>query len=350
MLNTAAKHLSRALTSRLVHRTAKLGLGPTYLRPSILERSPPSRFLHDGISGSTGNHVSVSLQMINYAFSHARSHKSDDSYGESMLVLEQCLGQAHDNDDSKALVFMAMSTLLSERGNYDDAIEKLKGVQDLSLSSIGVRVAAMEALVGLHLELGQDDSSKVLADKCLEILGQNELESSGEGGEIIRARAKAVKGLVELVHGNIQSAESFFIVPGDNKGLTGSATLSYGEFLHSTHNFSLAKELYQNVVQQLSEKKDFSNPDSLAACNMSQEEVLLAATCALGQLEAQLGNFGDAEDILTRALTKAEEDFGSYHPKVGVVLTSIALMFRRKATQERSSSLLIQEAVASIAL
>lgn len=34
-----------------------------------------------------------------------------------MLVLEQCLGQAHDNDDSKALVFMAMSTLLSERLN-----------------------------------------------------------------------------------------------------------------------------------------------------------------------------------------------------------------------------------------
>ncbi|EXC14808.1 hypothetical protein L484_009462 [Morus notabilis] len=233
MLNTAAKHLSRALTSRLVHRTAKLGLGPTYLRPSILERSPPSRFLHDGISGSTGNHVSVSLQMINYAFSHARSHKSDDSYGESMLVLEQCLGQAHDNDDSKALVFMAMSTLLSERGNYDDAIEKLKGVQDLSLSSIGNlsgfgEVAAMEALVGLHLELGQDDSSKVLADKCLEILGQNELESSGEGGEIIRARAKAVKGLVELVHGNIQSAESFFIVPGDNKGLTAPEAYASG--------------------------------------------------------------------------------------------------------------------------
>lgn len=48
----------------------------------------------------------------------------------------------------------------------------------------------------------------MLADKCLEILGQNELESSGEGGEIIRARAKAVKGLVELVHGNIQSGSS----------------------------------------------------------------------------------------------------------------------------------------------
>ena len=67
----------------------------------------------------------------------------------------------------------------------------------------------------------------------------------------------------------------------------GSVALSYGEFLHATQNFSLAKELYQNVIQSLSEKKDFSDPYALAACNMSSEEVLIAATCALGQLEAQ---------------------------------------------------------------
>lgn len=34
---------------------------------------------------------------------------------------------------------------------------------------------------------------------------------------------------------------------------------------------------------------------------------------------------------------------GDRHPKVGVVLTSIALMYRRKAMQERSSSILVQE-------
>ncbi|XP_042943244.1 uncharacterized protein LOC122277347 isoform X1 [Carya illinoinensis] len=76
---------------------------------------------------------------------------------------------------------------------------------------------------------------------------------------------------------------------------------------------------------------------------MSSAEVLLAATCALGQLEAHMGNFGDAEQILTRALSTAEDHFGSHHPKVGAVLTCMALMFRRKAMQERSSSLLIQE-------
>ncbi|KAL4031968.1 hypothetical protein IC575_010264 [Cucumis melo] len=34
---------------------------------------------------------------------------------------------------------------------------------------------------------------------------------------------------------------------------------------------------------------------------------------------------------------------GSHHPKVGVILTCIALMFRHKARKEHSSSILIQE-------
>ncbi|XP_062095587.1 uncharacterized protein LOC133801403 [Humulus lupulus] len=278
-----------------------------------------------------------------------RGHVEDDSYGQGLLVLEQSLstqpseGQASDGDDSRGMVFMAMSTLLSERGNFDEAIEKLQGIQDMQSSSMGLRVAAMEALVGLYLELGQDDTSSVVADKCLDILGENGTQFASGVSEVLSARAKAAKGLNELVCGNIQSAESFFQVPEDSKGLTVGATLSRGEFLHTIQNFSLAKELYQNVIQQLSESKDCNNSNSLAACNMSLEEVLLSATCALGQLEAQLGNFGHAEEILTKALTNAEEQFGSHHPKVGVVLTCIALMFRRKAIQENSSSLLIQE-------
>ena len=48
----------------------------------------------------------------------------------------------------------------------------------------------------------------MLADKCLIILGQNEHKLSGRGGEVIRARANAVKGLVELVHGDIQSGST----------------------------------------------------------------------------------------------------------------------------------------------
>ncbi|PON90834.1 hypothetical protein TorRG33x02_134720 [Trema orientale] len=313
-MNTVAK-LSRAAAAR----TAKLGPSSSGFRSSVLERSPPLRLLHGGINGSNANPVAI--QMINYALSHARSQKSDDSYGQGLLVLEQCLstqpreGQASDGDDFRGLVLLAMSTLLSEREKFDGAIEKLKEVQESGFSSIGLRVAAMEALVGLYLELGQDDTSSVLADKCLEILRENETKFDGGVGEIVRARAKAVTGLVELVHGNIRSAESFFQVPEDCKGLTGGATLSCGEFLHTRQNFSLAKELYQSVIRQLSENKDFSNSNSVAACNMSLEEVLLAATCALGQLEAQLGlssSKGWGCLNLHRSHVSAESNAGSF--------------------------------------
>ncbi|VVA28724.1 PREDICTED: LOC110642886 isoform [Prunus dulcis] len=337
MIHTAVK-LSRA--GATVARTAKLG-------PSLLQRSPPSRLVHDGINGSNAN--PVALQMINYALSHARSQKSDESYAQGLLVLEQCLstqpseGQDPAGDNSRGMVLLAMSTLSSERGNFDEAMDKLQKVQDLTSCSIGVRVAALEALVGLHLELEQDDTSSVLADKFLELLVKNEPGSNGGDSEVIHARARAVKGLVELVHGNTVSAESFFRGLKDNLEITGSAALSYGEFLHASQKFSLAKDVYQNVIQGVSKNKEFSNSNALAACNMSPEEVSLAATCALGQLEAHLGNFADAEEILTRALTITEEHFGSHHPKVGVVLTCIALMFRRKAMLEHSSSLLIQE-------
>ena len=69
MIHTAARQVSRRVMAR-ASRTAKL-VGPNSLLPS---RSPTSRFLHDGISGSNPN--PVSLQMINYALSHARSLKS----------------------------------------------------------------------------------------------------------------------------------------------------------------------------------------------------------------------------------------------------------------------------------
>jgi len=59
--------------------------------------------------------------------------------------------------------------------------------------------------------------------------------------------------------------------------------------LHATRNFSLAKDFYQKVIQEVANKKDFTDVRALAACNMASEEVLLAATCALGQLEVHMG-------------------------------------------------------------
>lgn len=68
-----------------------------------------------------------------------------------------------------------------------------------------------------------------------------------------------------------------------------NAALSYGEFLHGTRKFSTAKELYQRVIQEMSDIKDFGDPNNLGACNMTPREVAIAAGCSLGQLEAHVG-------------------------------------------------------------
>ncbi|KAL2927087.1 Nephrocystin-3 [Bienertia sinuspersici] len=323
----------------------------------------------------------VTLQMIDYALGLAHSKKTDESYAEALLVLEQGLScQSQEGTDAtientKGIILLAISSLLSERfggqtydtaiffnsgaqmgvkansfahfvwvrGNTDEAMRALLMIQDLTSSSVGVRVAAMEALVGLNLELGLDDTSSVLSDKCLKLLEHESMENGDEFGyKVFSARSKAIKGLVELVQGNMESAKVFF-EGCEDESFIGNASLSYGEFLHAKREFNAAKEFYQKAITDSCEKKDFSDPYDLGACNMSPQEVLLAATCSLGQLESHLGNFGDAEEIMTRALKKAEEHFGTHHPKVGAVLTCIALMYRQKATAERSSSLLIQE-------
>ncbi|KAH6836267.1 Tetratricopeptide repeat superfamily protein [Perilla frutescens var. hirtella] len=142
---------------------------------------------------------------------------------------------------------------------------------------------------------------------------------------------------------SLSSAQSVFEGVKSERLFSGNAALSYGEFLHGMRRFSTAKELYQKIIQTMSEIKDFGDPNNFGACNMRSQEVAIAVACALGQLEAHVGNFGDAEEILTTALKPMEEHFGPQHPKVGVILTYIALMYRLKSTAERSSSLLIQE-------
>ncbi|KVI03390.1 hypothetical protein Ccrd_018316, partial [Cynara cardunculus var. scolymus] len=236
-------------------------------RPRGFSHSPPvvrlfSTQLHDQFKPNP-----VALQMIDYAISLSRSQKSvcvDESYGQGLLVLEQCESNQHDAN-SKGLVLLAMSTILSERGNLVEAIEKLNTIKDLKVSSFPLRVAATEALAGLHLESGEDDTSSVIADVCL-----NDLDAT----------------------------QSCFKGVEDNLGV-GNGVLSYAEFLHATRDFATAKQLYQNVIQGIPENKDYSDPYKLAA--------------------------------------------GPHHPKIGIILTCIALMFRHKAKLERSSSLMVQE-------
>lgn len=47
----------------------------------------------------------------------------------------------------------------------------------------------------------------MLTDKCLELLSEEPMESTGSGS-MINSRAKAVKGLVELVRGDLYSGKA----------------------------------------------------------------------------------------------------------------------------------------------
>ncbi|XP_010452043.1 PREDICTED: uncharacterized protein LOC104734215 [Camelina sativa] len=329
MIRAAAKFSRAAAAATARGRTISV-------RGSLVRYSTPLRLIHGEISVPNANHVAI--QMVNYALSHARSQKSDESYSQGMLVLEQCLGNQLNDDqasqDSKATVLLAMSDLLYESGNRSEAIERLKQVMTLTLSSLAIRVAAVEALVGLLIQSGQDDASLVVADEFLELVK----ESGHENHQDVVATAKAIKGLAELVKGNIESAESLFRGLENHEGCKGNLALSYGEFLHATGNFEMAKEVYQKAIQGVTETKE-----SMCSCNMNLKAVSLAATSSLGQLESHMGNFDVAETTLTQALSIAEEYHGDSHPKVGVMLTAVALMYGNKARQERSSSILIQE-------
>lgn len=52
----------------------------------------------------------------------------------------------------------------------------------------------------------------MLADKCLELLGKGGPKSNDGDFQVADARAKAIKGLVELVRGNLESGTPKSIV------------------------------------------------------------------------------------------------------------------------------------------
>ncbi|KAK9146181.1 hypothetical protein Sjap_006084 [Stephania japonica] len=325
----------------------KIPLGLKFQK-SLHPFSPIARLHHtNGLDADP-----VAIQMIKYALGLARSQKSDESYAQSFLVLEQCLSSAkvreeagENSEGTQGAVLLAMSTLLYERANFNEAVEKLQGILGLSKSSLPLQVAAMEALISLSLEIGQDVTSLLLAERCTELFKT----SLGDGGidnseiDILHHRAKSIRGLAELENGNTEKAQKFLENNLEDMSSTGNVLLNQAEFLHATGNLASAKDLYLKSIQRLENSEEFVDPSGLSACNMIPMEVLLGATCALGQLEAHSRNFQTAEETLTKALTEAERHFGSHHPKVGVILTCIALMFRHKAMLERSSSILIQE-------
>lgn len=344
MAKAMLQSLARKAASRLVPRTTKLKsiiLGTINCRSDITSLEP--KFY--GTVGVDEQHsVHVASQMIQYALELARSKKSD-SYTQSLIVLEQGVSflRGDSTTDALGMLMLAMSTLLYESGGLQDSMEKLQMIHQLGSASLALKVAALEALAGLNLESGQDDSSLTLATDCFKLLNSS---SGGNASayEVLRSRAKAIKGLTHLVRGELESAEALFGSCKEDleecRDQIGNIALSHGEFLHATGNFSLATDLYEKAIR---EAENGSSKSCLASSNMISDEILLGATCALGQLLSHSGKFNEAEELLTRALTKAESHFGLNHYKVGVILTCIALMYKQKAKFEASSAILIQE-------
>ncbi|KAM0925381.1 hypothetical protein ACQ4PT_004243 [Festuca glaucescens] len=274
--------------------------------------------------------------MVRYALGGAGRQSPPE---EVMRILEQGASNLQGGGEGAAeavgTLMLAMSTLLYRSGRRQDAMEKLKATQQVAPSA-AFRVAAWEALMGLRMEAGQDVSSSMSPNDSVDLSVKDE-EIKWSDQDHLKFRVDAIKGLSALLNGEIDTVEAWTLFVF----VTENAVLTYGEYLHCTGDFPLATQMYEKVLEAASTEDTSGN--LLAAGNMAPEEVSLGATCSYGQLLSQSGKFGEAEDYLTRALQKAEEQFGSNHPKVGIVLTCVARMYKLKAKSEGSSSIMVQE-------
>jgi len=302
----------------------------------------PHRFAATAAAGET-QPERVAAEMVRYALGGAVHRSSPE---EAMRILEQgasnLQGGGEGSSEAVGLLMLAMSTLLYRSGRRQDAMEKLKASQQVAPSA-SFRVAAWEALMGLHMEAGQDMSHSISPNDSVDLSIKDDSQWSDQ--DHLKFRVNAIKGLIALLNGDTESAAQLFVDGCRDfagcKHQTENAAVSYGEYLHCVGDFPMATQVYESVLEA-ARMEDMSG-NLLAAGNMVPEEVSLGATCSYGQLLSQSGKFGEAEDYLTRALQKAEEQFGANHPKVGIILTCVARMYKLKAKSEGSSSIMVQE-------
>lgn len=285
----------------------------------------------------------VAAEMVRYALGGAVPRSSPE---EAMRILEQGASNLQGGNEGSAeavgLLMLAMSTLLYRSGRRQDAMEKLKATQQVAPSA-AFRVAAWEALMGLQLEAGQEISYSVSPNDSVDLSIKD--DSKWSDHDHLKCRVNAIKGLIALLNGEAESAAQLFVDGcrdfSGGKNQTENAAISYGEYLHCVGDFPMATQVYERVLE--ADRMEDMSGNLLAAANMVPEEASLGVTCSYGQLLSHSGKFAEAEDYLTRALQKAEEQFGANHPKVGIILTCVARMYKLKAKSEGSSSIMVQE-------
>ncbi|KAJ3668927.1 hypothetical protein LUZ60_010877 [Juncus effusus] len=326
----------------MLRLAVRRAVSQTFRNPEPVISSPsPLRLLSTNAAAKKSQPERIAGEMIRYALVDGRTRSSGDWREESMRILEQGVSNLENGEqgsrDAVGLLMLAMSTLLYERGKYQDAMEKLEAIHQKNYS-LPLKVASWEGLMGVKMETEQDVNYSVSADDYF--LTKGDLN-------ILKLRENSIKGFAALLNGEIESAKSFFDECQDFNTNTyynqiENALLSYGEYLHSIGNFNLAREMYEKCIEKCDEI-NVSREYSLSGANMVPEETYLASVCSLGQLLSHTGKMNEAEEMLTKALTSAETHFGKSHPKVGVVLTCIAKMYKEKAKLEGSSSIIVQE-------
>ncbi|KAG8085792.1 hypothetical protein GUJ93_ZPchr0010g10370 [Zizania palustris] len=232
--------------------------------------SPNPRLLwarHYAASAGGTQPESVAAEMVRYALGGDRPRSSPE---EAMRILEQgasnLQGGGEGSAEAVGMIMLAMSTLLYRSGRRQDAMEKLKATQQVAPSA-AFRVAAWEATMGLSMEAYQDINTSVSPDDLVDLsIKDDNMKWSNQ--DHLKSRVNAIKGLIALINGETESALFFDGYKDPFAGVgnehTENAVLSYGEYLHCVGDYPLATQM----------------------------------------------KFSEAEDYLTRALKKAEEQFG----------------------------------------
>jgi len=129
--------------------TIRSALARASLAPKL---RAPHRFAATAAAGET-QPERVAAEMVRYALGGA-VHRSSPGFPLVLVRIRAVtVGGGEGSAEAVGLLMLAMSTLLYRSGRRQDAMEKLKASQQVAPSA-SFRVAAWEALMGLHMEAG----------------------------------------------------------------------------------------------------------------------------------------------------------------------------------------------------
>ncbi|XP_002962915.2 uncharacterized protein LOC9662180 isoform X1 [Selaginella moellendorffii] len=297
---------------------------------SIARSLRPHRFLASLAHGDDAAAEGMAAQILDYAA--AARKKGGAGYLDAMQVLEHGVSFVKNSGPSAAnalcKIQFAIADFHADQGKVSDATEVLHGVSSNESAGLEVRVSALEALVGLYLQIHEDE----LASAQLQTISELATPESDIG-----PRSQALAGLVKLSGGQFDAAAAscFEAFPPDTK--QGAAILSRAEVAHVRGDDKEAKNFYESAAALAKNETDKSK-----GATMTSTEVHSAALAGLGQLSADLGCFDEAEKFLTEGLQVAESISGETHARVGLVLSCMADLYSRRAKAENSGFMIAE--------